>query len=179
MKIQKKKKRNLKIYIIIIIATLIACGSLYYFMVLKNSGPDKVDSSRSSQSSDNITQEEREAQARDEAQQKKDYINTDSDNNNPPAETDSSDKITMSITQTNTDVIVATNLGYIASGTCEISTPNGYYASADIMYNVSHSTCMGFSIKKDHLVTGSNTIKLTVSYKNTILTKTEDIVIQK
>jgi hypothetical protein len=172
MKIQKSQKSKLnkvKIACFVLVLVLVGAG-LCYLLVLRGSG-SSTDSSDSSSSSKPTKQQESE-QAVSDSKKKEDYLNSNPDDSAPPAETSSSDGISMVISQDGDKVVVSTNLGYISRGSCKL-TVGSYSSTVDILYQPAYSTCMGFSIGRNQLQTGHNTFKLEVAYGNTTLTKTE------
>lgn len=95
--------------------------------------------------------------------------NTDNDQQTNPATTD----ISMEVSQADSDVIVTTKLPSFSAGTCKLSITNGqkiYTDSADIIYQPSYSSCMGFSVPVARL--GGGTWKITLNANNTKLTGT-------
>ncbi|MDR1032765.1 MAG: hypothetical protein LBL84_01990 [Candidatus Nomurabacteria bacterium] len=174
MKIQKKRKnKSMKARIACLVAVLILVGAgVYYFVVVRSGTDSNQTDKQGSASTDQPSEKDKATQADKNAKQKEDYLNSNPDEGTPPAETSSSDDISMVISQSGDKVVVSTNLGYISKGTCKL-TVGSYSNTVNIMYQPAYSTCMGFSIDRNQLQTGNNTFKLEVSYDNVTLTKTE------
>lgn len=93
--------------------------------------------------------------------QKKDFIENTQlppQQDQPSAPTDKSSEISMQAEQQGDTIVVTTRLPGFSDGVCTLTATNSskqHEVSADIMYQPSYSSCMGFSIPKQTLGSGA------------------------
>ena len=96
--------------------------------------------------------------------------------NTPQPPQPSSDTISLSAQRANNDsVTVYTQLAPIASGTCTLTVTNGSKTTtqkAEIIYQLQHSLCAGFSVPVSTVGTGDWSLKLSVEAPSGVAEKT-------
>lgn len=109
--------------------------------------------------------------SKEDAQNKKDFIENDLETDNPnnlpskdnndddkPSSPTSDPNVNISASYKGTSVIVTTEISQITDGTCKLDIRNGsksFNESAPIMYQTAYSTCAGFSVPISSLGRGN------------------------
>jgi hypothetical protein len=154
MKIQKQKKIKYLIISSLVVVLLVAGAVSAYALMPKPSPIEPTDTTTTSGSNDG----------------KKDFIeNTDKNGQSlDQPGTDPTKTVSFKLSETDSEVIVTTQLAGITEGTCTI-TVNEFSQSAPVLYQPEFSTCEGFAIKKTDIDT-------TAQFSLKVTTGNEDIV---
>lgn len=190
MRLQSKNKKLLLIPVAII---LIIAAYFTYAALSRSVWPfarnDKAVTDTQSTANDSPTSEELDEQAKTDAKNKEDFLNsatdqeqTQSGQSSPNTDTTGDVKISISpYRQSNELVVVTTNLGPLPDGTCTLTVTNGtnkQEQTAEIIYQPDYSTCAGFSVPVSSLGRGTWDIRLSVNSRGTTYSTQESIVVK-
>jgi flagellar basal body-associated protein FliL len=173
--LKQKKRKNFKLALLLATIVAVGVGACYFAFIAGNSD-HSGDTVKTSGTKSPPTEAEKAARANEDAKQKEEYLDSDKNQGDTsPEQTNSSDNIKIDISRNGEDVVVKTNLGYIAEGTCTLTVSSGFSQTVNIIYAPEYSFCAGFTVARKNLSSGKNTLKLEVRYGDTVLIKTSEV----
>jgi len=166
----RKNKKNLTFFIVTGIAVALLCAGAYFtFKYFQGTSGDASKPSKNSQ------------ETKDSLNSKQNLIENPDSQDAPSTPQADASSVTITSSQTSTDVTIFTKLSNIASGSCTIQITNGsktYTNTVPIIYQSEFSSCAGFTVSKTSANgpgTWSVTLKITNDQINITKTTTVEV----